>query len=405
MAAFNIYMSYPTQEGYSEWLDITEDCLQESIGSIKEVIESNEYDVGKITFSSINLVLRNEHSLYSDAFNPNSIFPVKRDTTKIRVEFDINSDTNACGWFYCGETFLSAPVTVFEGLLEESTAKFDVISQTVTFTILGLDSIISKVITPYSSLVLGDTADELVFKILNQTQITNFITVDAANINCSYNVVCDDITSLENKTCLESLQEILKLANSVLFVRDGIIYVQQRINNPTSSYIFYGPSSDEGIENIIELKDYGSGINRTWNSWTWADTNIILTFADSIEKYGERKKEIDSPLITDNAKRTAVLNNYINEFGFPKTEFNITAPIYTPIAELGFLDMVNIDYPSDALPVIDNLSSRYSQASYGNGRYNITINSLFISVSQQWKILNKTINIVPQTITFKLREV
>jgi len=56
MAAFNIYMSYPTQEGYSEWLDITEDCLQESIGSIKEVIESNEYDVGKITFSSINLV-------------------------------------------------------------------------------------------------------------------------------------------------------------------------------------------------------------------------------------------------------------------------------------------------------------------------------------------------------------
>ena len=405
MAAFNVYLSYPVQGGYSDFIDITEDCLQESIGSIKEVLESNEYDVGKITFSSINLVLRNEHSAYSDAFNPNSIFPVKRDRSKIRVEFDINSDTNACGWAYCGETFLSAPVVVFEGLLEESTAKFDVLSQTITFTILGLDSIISKVLTPYSDLVLGDDANTLVYKILNQSQITEFLTVDLLNINCNYNFVADAIVTLENKTCLESLQEILKLANSVLFVRESVIYIQQRINAPTGSYIFYGPSSDEGIENILQLSDYSSGINRTWNVWTWADTNLKLSFSDSIDKYGERKKEIESELITDNGKRTLVLDSYINEFGFPKIELNLTAPIYTPIAELGFLDMVNIDYPSDALPVIDSLSSRYGQAVYGNGRYNTTINSLFISVSQQWKILNKTINVKQQTITFKLREV
>lgn len=405
MAAFNVYLSYPIPGGYSEFIDITEDCLDQSIGNIVQSLESNEYDVGKITFSNIKLVLRNEHSYYSEATNPTSIFPVKRDKSIIKIEYDINSDTNACGWCYCGETFLSAPVTIFKGLLEENTAKFDVIEQTVTFSILGLDSIINKVITPFSSLNVLDDFNTLVYTILNQAEITQFFTVDSINIDIKNNLVPDSIVELENKNCLESLQEILLLGNSIMFVRDDIIYVKGRDESPISQFVFYGPSSDEGLENILELKDYSPGLNRTFNSVTWANTDLRLFFIDSIEKYGERIKEFNSSLLTDDIKRQAVLNSYLSEFGFPKLECTIVVPMYTPIVKLGFLDKVNIDFPSEVLPTVGELSSRYGQAVYGNGRYNVTINSLFISISQQWKILNSNTNIRSQTLAFKLREV
>lgn len=406
MAGFNVYLSYPTAEGYSEYKDITEDVLESSFSSLKQTLESDNFNVGKITFDNMKLSLRNEDSAYSEAKNATSIFPLKRDQSVIKIDWNINSYPEACGNTPCGLTFLSTKRTLFKGLLEENSAKFDVQSQDVVFKILGIDSIINKEPTPFSSLVLGDDANQLVYKILNQPNITKFFTVDIANIDVKNNFIADAIDHLEDTNCLESLQDILLVANSIMFVKDDIVYVKERAETADSQFTFYGNSSNLGIENISSISEYGIGLNRTWNFWQWTGTNTNVFFADSVDTYGELKKEIQSDLITDNAKIITVLNSYLSEFGFPKTELTLSVPMYTEIVDLGFLDKVNIDYPSEVLPSLSDSVSKYGQAKYDSGfKYNKVINSLFISISQNWKILNKSVKAKQQTIEFKIREV
>lgn len=406
MSAFNIFMSYPTIEGYSDFVDITEDVLESSISSIKQALESDDFDIGKITFDNLKLTLRNEESRYSEASNASSIFPLKRDQTIIRIDWGINSFGHSCGNSPCGYTFLSYDRTLFKGLVEENSTIFDVETQNVTFKVLGLDSIINKQPTPFGDLLVTDDANTLVYKILNQPKITQFFEVNPANIDCKNNFLPDDIATLEGKNALESLQDIFLLANSIMYVRDDKIFVKARQETPESQFIFYGASSNEGIENIATVSEYGIGLNRTWNFWFWEDTDYQVSFIDSIELYGERRKGIFSELINTEAKIMIVLNSYLDEFGFPKTELTLTVPMYTPIVDLGFLDQVNIDYPSEVLPTIDEFSSKYNQARYDSGfKYNRVQNSLFISISQAWKILNRKINVKQHEIEFKVREV
>lgn len=405
MSAFNIFLSYPTAEGYSPFLDITEDVVESSIGSIKQALESDEFDVGKITFDNLTLTLRNEDSTYSEAANATSIFSLKRDLSIVKIDWDINSFGRSCGNVSCGNTFLSGSRTVFKGLIEENSTAFNVETQNVTFKVLGIDSIINKETVPFSSLSVSDDANTSLFNILNQANITQFFTVDQSNINCKNNFIPDSIAHLEGQTCLEAIQDFLLIANSIMFVRDDVIFIKAREETPDSKFVFYGASSNNGIENIASISEYGIGLNRTWNFWTWQDSTINVSFIDSIGVYGTRKKEVFSDLITTEAKILAVLNSYLNEFGFPKTELTLTVPMYTPIVDLGFLDKVNIDYPSEVLPTIDGTASKYDQAKYDSGdKYNIIVNSLFISISQNWKILNKKINTKKQLIEYKVRE-
>jgi UDP-N-acetylmuramoylalanine--D-glutamate ligase len=57
-------------------------------------------------------------------------------------------------------------VVVFKGLLEENTTVFNVETQNVKFKILGMDSIINKVDVPFSSLLITDDFNNLIYKIL-----------------------------------------------------------------------------------------------------------------------------------------------------------------------------------------------------------------------------------------------
>jgi len=406
MAGFRVEFSFPLADGsYADFVEVTEDIVEAGFGNIKKLLDSNEHDIGTLKFNNFKLVLRNEHGAYSDAIDAKSIFPEKRDQTLVRVLWNRNEDGSDCGACFCGLTFLDQDVEVFKGLLEDNSTKFDTDKQTIKFSILGIESIIAKAEIPFSSLSAGDTAEEILFTCLNQSRITQFFTVDALNINVNNNFITDAIASLEDSTVLEVLEEVLFLSGSILFVEDDIVYVRSRAVDPTSSFTFYSPSSDLGIENIINISNYSIGLNKTFNFFKWRGTSSKVSFTDSIERYGLRKKEIESDLITDQAKQLSILNTLITEYGFPVIEYDLTTPLYTQIVELKFLNKVNVDYPADYLPTFDSVAARYGQARYGQGRYARQVSSLFISVADDWKILNKTINPKSSTITFRLRGV
>lgn len=408
MAALTIEMSFPNADGtYTDFVEVTDDVLDNGLSPIKKVLDSNEYDVGTLKFSKFKLSLRNEHGAYSDAITAKSIFPHKRDETIVRVLWDRNEGGSDAGACECGLTFLDPPVEIYKGLIEDNSTKFSTSKQTIKFTVLGMDSIVSKVETPYASLVLGDNIETLIYKCLNQDKIKKFFYVSPTNINVKQNFICDAIESLEDRTVLETLNELLFLSGAVLYIEEDTLYVRPRDVDVASAYTFYSSSSSLGIESIIEIEGYTIGLNRTFNMFKWADTTLKVSFLDSIERYGLRKKEIESKLIlsTNAALINTILLSLVTEFGFPVIEFELTAPLYTDTIDLKFLNKIHVDYPADYLPSFDSQASLYGVAKYGEARYARQITSLFISIEDDWKIMNKTINTKKSTVTYRLRGV
>lgn len=408
MSAFTFYLKYPLSDStYSDFVDITDDVLESSVGSLKQNLSSNEYDVGSIKFNKISVNLRNETARYADANNPLSVFEFKRDKSILKIEWDMNVDPAYCGSAPCGFTVLSTPIEVYKGLLEDNSSKFSVESQIITFNFLGLESIIGKTQTPFSALSVSDTMEATIYNILNQAKITDLLTVDAANINVNYDFTPDSIADLEDKTCLEALDEILLLTSSILYVKDDAIIVSDRSVGTTSVFTFYGASSDDGIENIHKISSYTLGLNRTFNFWKWKDTSVKQSFADSIDRHGLRKKEIESDLVTNSTTQTSILNALLTEFGFPKIELDITVPMTPQIVEdIFLLDKINIDYPADYRGSEDEgLPAIYGKAIYGTDTYIRAVSSLIIDIATNWKILNRNVVIKNHMITFRIREV
>jgi len=408
MSAFRFYIQYPTNASeYSDFIEITEDVNESSVGNLNQKLDSNEYDIGTIKFNKISVKLRNETGKFSEANNPLSIFTFRRDKSILKIEWDMNSDPAYCGSAPCGYAFLSQPIEVYKGLLEDNSSKFDIKSQTITFNFLGTESIIGKTQVPFSALSVSDDMETTIYNILNQTSITNLLTVTVGNINVNYNFTPDSIADLEDKTCLEALNEILLLTSSVLYVRNDSIIVSDRGASASSVFTFYGASSDVGIESLHEISSYTLGLNRTFNFWKWKDTSVKQSFADSIDKFGLRNKELDSTLVTNSTKQTNILNALLTEFGFPKVELDIEVPMYPQIVEdIFLLDKINIDYPADYRGnEDDSLPARYGSARYGTSKYIQAVSSLIINVATDWKILNRSISIKNHKITFKIREV
>lgn len=408
MSAFRFYLSVPTAQGeYSDFQEITEYVLESSVGRLTQKLSSNEYDIGTIKFNKITIHLDNKSALFSEVGNVLSMFTYKRDETILRITWDSNNQPIYCGSTPCGHAFLDAPVEVYKGLLEDNSSKFDAELQIQKFNFLGLASVIGKTQVPFSSLSVSDDIETTVYNILNQDRITKFMTVDQSNISVNLNFTPDVIAPLENKTCLAALDELLFLSGAVLYVKDDTVYVTPRVESNDSKYTFYGPSSDLGIENLHDVSDKTTGINRTFNLFKWRDTNLVQSFVDSIDKHGERQKEIQSDLVTNNSTRTQILNALLTEFGFPKQELTITVPIYTPIlTDVFLLDKINIDYPADYRGNPDNsLPSTYGPSVYGEARYIISTSSLIISVATDWMILNRTIDVKNQKINYRIREV
>jgi len=251
-----------------------------------------------------------------------------------------------------------------------------------------------------------DTLSDVVFKCLDQTIITDLLTVDAANINVGTDSIMDDKSSLENKTVKAAFKEILLAANAVLYIDDLTVRVTTRSESAALKQTFFGQGASDGIENIIDITKFRTGANRVKNFWTWKDTTLVQQDASSITTFGIRDKEINLDIITDNTKRNTILTNLKNEFRNEKTEFLLETILTYDLISRVFLDKVAVDYPTivqssdgEPIPVYDQSDV------YGIARYPFENFSLTIPSTDEFKIISKDINTRDQTMVLGLRKV
>jgi hypothetical protein len=386
-----------------DWMDVTK--YVNKIGEVSIDSDSADFQLGVFRQSNVKLALNNREGLFSDVDFSDSIFRYKRTDSQVKMTWDLIPDPARCGMVYCGQFYTSEELEMFKGLLSDESFTENAKTEVAEFYALGFESVFSRVDTPYSLLAAGDTIKTLIYTILNQTTITDLLTVELANIDPDLNLATDAVASLENKTVREALNVLLQISNSVLYIEDDTIYVSSREETADLKQTFYGQASTAGAENLVTADKISNGLNRTFNYWTWAEATNRFSVDSSINIYGVRKRELDSELFTNTTKRDTILQTFAGEFGDPKQELEIKTKLnYTSLAR-DLLDKVNIDYPTILVqsPGFDMPICGIAicgEAVLPRGLWSFSIPS-----TRYFKITKKQINFDQETLMFKLREV
>lgn len=409
MGAFKVYVkTFDVAGNYeSDFVDVSKDVLK--LSNVKENLDSTEYDLGIFRLNGIKITLRNDHGRFSSPPNSRSIFKFKTKDTQVKVTWNIRAEPLCVGFFKAGACGpLGEEIEVFRGLIAETTSESDIESQTVNFDVLGLESLLERVTVPYADISVSDTISDVLFEILDQAPITDLLTLDASNINPGLDQAIDAKTSLENKTGKEALgkeDSLLFLSQSVLTTKNQIIEVKTRDATADVKFSFYGPASQLGPENIIDVKSYREGFNSVVNFWAWDETSLSAQNSSSVSKYGIQKKTVSSDVLTDSTKRQNILNSLRDDFADPKKELVIVAPLTKATANLSLLDKVDIDYPTVYLPADGGELPLWGSVEWGSFVWPIGSFELTIDQTTKFKILARTIKVKDETIEFKLREV
>lgn len=387
-----------------DFIEVTNDVNK--LTNTGQSIDNTEYDVGIIKNTNITLTLKNDKGYYSSPLDLRSMFRTKRKNSLVKITFDMGDYPLICNFFKAGGEILNYEQTIFTGVLNETNSAIDVFKQQISFTCLGFESLLNEIPFPFADVVNGDNASEVMYKMFNQSPFNELVVVDTDNITLNYDAVLDDVSDFATKTCGEQLAELLITCNSVMYIKDGTVYVTNRDATEDIKYSFYGQASIIGTENIINLPSYRDGLNRVFNYWTWKETTLFSADADSILTYGTLKKEInDFSFITNNTTKQTVLDRNKADFKIPKIEIDIVTPQNYDTLALSLLDRVNIDYPNVYTSQDGDELPRYGLNIYGAARYPYGEYSLTITQQTDFKIISRTIDTTKNMMTFKLREV
>jgi len=404
LSKIKVYINPFDDDGfYTEFIDVTKDVV--SVGSIKQQLDNTEYDVGVFRNSNVSLKMQNYSGRYSDVDeNIATIFRSRRSNSKVRITWQPGNDPLICGFFNAGYEILSEEITVFEGLLNDDGSNSDIQIQDVDFKILGYESVLDQMLVPFSSLG-AETLQTLTEKILDQSPFNQYI--DFGSLVIQNNDTVDTVAPLQNKTVKNVLRDILLATNSIFYIKNNEVYIKSRDANPTPdpAFQFYGEASALGIENVIGITNFRSGLNKTFNFWTWKYTTLAAQDASSAGLYGIRKKEISIDIITNNTKRQNYLNANRTEFGSPRREFTIESFITPTILDLFLNDRVSADYPTLGVQDGKKVAIYDLPEGYDVDYYATELFMVQILQAERWKVLSRQLNLRNDTIEFEVREI
>jgi hypothetical protein len=394
----------------ADWTDITKYVA--NMGKISIDTDSSDFQIGVYKTSNVSLDLVNREGLFADVGMPQSLFKYKRADSKIKITYTKapTIDQPLCGTAICGSDYLSDEVTVFEGLIDDTNFYEDITKETGKFSVLGFDTLFSRVNVDTSVVSIGDSITDVIFAILNQTVITDYLSVVIGNINPDIDQNLDAVDWMENTLVRDALDSLLLASNSVLYIRDAIVYVSNR--DPTASVIatYHGQASASGAENIHTLGKVSNGFQRMFNYMSWSntgDTAPVAAYQDntSVVKYGIVSNNIQLDAFTNSTKQIALLTGLVSEFKDQKQEMEITTTLDYEELDLQLLDRIGIDYPTIYTPSSSYPFPICGIAICGEAILPKGIWTFSIPADREFKILRLDYDLVKFTTTLKLRQV
>lgn len=400
---WTVYLKPFNEDGTrGEYVDVTDDVDLNSLSKLAIDLDNTEYDIGVYRNSSLSLAFKNRDGRYSDIDNSKSIFRYKRADSLIKVTWRFGQPP-ICGLAVTNsEWYTGEEITVFVGLLSDDNLKMNLSDQTIKFAVLGRESLFARETVPFGSISNGDLISEVLYAMLNQSKITELLTVAQVNLVPDLDQAIDSIASLQNKTVQEGLNKLLLAGNSVLYIDGDTVRVKAREESASLMRTFYGAGAYRGQENIIDMQEIKTGVARIINYSVWKDVNVTRENASSQTKYGVRKKEVNFEFFTDNIKQGNILQSIVDEFGDPKEELKLICRLTYDTIAIELLDKVSIDYP---LVSIDQEGEIFGAAIAGVSKAAKVLNQFERLPTQFYKIMGRSISVPNANIEFKLRSV
>lgn len=378
---------------YGDAVDVTQDIditdFISSIGTIRQEIDNGDDDFGIFTFGNISLTAINHHGKFNDQnWNGISIFPYRRDRTKVEIEF--RDKENAAS-------------TRFVGLINDDATRHNLRDDTVSFTVLSLDSILRQVRVSPGSIVDGDLFSLAIKKVLNVPDITATIDYSAANVSVDLDLTIDSGETFSNKTASEALNDLLLASNSILYVDfGGTVYVKPRTESATIFYL-HGRGDPYGRNSILEITDYNDGLQRAFSSIKLSDQTTRTSDA-WVTAYGFRQKSVSFDFITDTDKEEQIGDRLLREFVVPKAELKVKVRS-EDVAGIELLDLVSVNYPRMIFPDAEyGEIPMFGTAEFGTARFPVEYGSFEIDANIKWKVIGIDNQPEAFTTTLKLRQ-
>lgn len=392
---------------YGTEIDVTKDVDYSSMGTLSRALDNNDYDIGIIKNSNVGITLNNLDGKYSDIDTLESIFRFTRNNSKARITFSFEENGNIAGMMTAGQAVLSPEIEIFSGFLNDDAAQMSLNDHKIPFTILGKESLFDNEPVPFASIANGDSVATTIYNLLNVPNITSFLTVSLMNIVPGQDQTIDDISSYQNKTIKDAISDLLLASSSILYILNDVIYVSARTPSISSKKTFYGEASANGVENILLIDSLTSGFAKIFNYLTWkSNPTIIKQNANSVAKYGAKKREFDVGFFTNSTKINNLLATILIEFKDPRQEFVLSTPIDTDVLGLQFLDRVTVDYPSIVVPAdIGGTLPICGVAICGTDKLPHRVYNFSIDPPTDYKIMNISIDFQNASLLFKLRRI
>jgi len=380
---------------YGTVTDVSKDIVlddfikDKGISTIKREVDNGDFDFGVFVFDSINLTALNLDGKFSDPDDTRSLFKYSRDKAKITINF-FNGITNT-------------PDSSFRGLIDDRASKINFGKNEVKLKILSNDSIINRVKIPAGAITNATLVSSAIKTILQLTDIVAVLNYSASNINVQNDYIIDDGSFFDNKTVKKGLDKLLSVSNSILLVEkdtDNMI-VRSRDFTTGDVFNFYGHGDVFGRENILDIKNYNTGLQRAFNTITIGA--ISKSNAGAIDTFGDNPKTLDFGFITNPITEAVIATDILDNWKIPKTELEILCKT-SDVKDLKFFDLASVDYPYRIKPYGDNKLPVYGSSKYGTAVYPYVFGNLKIKDNKAFKVIGIKEN--PKTLLtmVKLRQ-
>lgn len=328
-----------SDRAYGDEIDVTESIDASGISTIRESVDSDDYNYGVFKFGDVRLRGLNNQGLFNEPSDSRSIFTFDRDKTRVRIVF-VQVDR---------ETDQEVSTVQFKGLLAEEATRLDIERDIITFRVLNLLSGINKATVPNERVATGQTVSQAIFQILNVPEINTVVTVDQANISVPNDVEVDVGGAFSGVKTKDALEELLLIGNAVIIVNENDeIVVKDREFNLTRPVInLFGPFTESGQSNVLKVSNYNTGLHRLFPFVRI--NNQTADLRQYTEAYGSRPKTIELDWLTNATKLADSALELADQFKTPKLECEIEIPTQDAVS-IRLQDPISIDYPLRTRP-------------------------------------------------------
>lgn len=394
---------------YGPFVDVTNYVDAESLSDIDIDTFTSDFGSGIADTGSIDLSLLNIDGRFSDEFSSTSMFKYSRNESQVKIEWFGRSKVAILGQAMCGIDILGdSRITVFSGIIDEISPREDIRTKYIDMTIVGKDSIFDKTEIDTDDISILKSTTEIMADLLNKQKIKNILSISqTSEWDLGIDFTYIDLENFEDVTTVkDALTIILEHTNSVLSIIDDVVYVSSRVETDDLKYTFNAPHVEGAIDNIIDIQNISTGINRTFNKWRFSDDpQSFGSFGPeslSIEKYGIRAASISTASV-DLLTKENILQTYYNFYEFPKQEFDLVTPLNIGSVMLKQFDKVKVNYPIKIIYQGKPLPRWGQLTSNTTFTYPITDNSFYLQKESYFKIIKLSYNLLKETLTIKLR--